>query len=291
MRAMARFARALLLAVLALSASAIAPPTAGTHLRGGAEDLQPKPVPASEEPSRLRKAARTVVAKVMALARWRGGLPPAEDDLARAAEIKGVGEREAKADEIPTHPEEAFVVGKSDVLLGSSIWILLAILVAIYHNKTKVMPTASEFSATDLDGGWKFGFWDCCADPSLCLLSWCCPAVRWGDTMRMAGLLTPFGLAFAVFLGLHVLSSMFGMLLAFILAMVGAKYRQGIRQLFDNNPGTTETWALDCLAYCCCPCVAIVQEARTIEAAWGSNHPKLKQAREEWEKASTQSGN
>lgn len=286
---MVPFTRALILVVLAAVASASAAPAGGAHLRAGTApaEEEAKPAPASEKLSPLRRAARAVVAEVTALARRRQpAVDSATRDLARGAEIKEVGSREAKSGEVPTHAEEVAVVNARDVVVGAVFWVVLAVLFAIYHEKTKVWPTTGTLELKgEEQKEFKDGFWTCCEEPRMCMLSFCCPAVRWGDTMRMAGLLTPFALAFAVFLSLSVLSSVFGMLLAFLLAIVGAKYRQDLRAKFAISPGTAETWCLDFLAYCCCPCVAITQEARTVEAAWGANHPAVQDVREAWEQA------
>lgn len=119
-----------------------------------------------------------------------------------------------------------------------------------------------------LDGEFSHGLLSCCdseATTKLSVFTLCCGPIRWADSMQMAG-----QMSFKVAVGLMLIVSFFclygptlvlGML---VMAIVGTMYRQKLRVSF-NLKSSGATIFTDCLTWCCCPCCAVVQEARQVE--------------------------
>lgn len=172
-----------------------------------------------------------------------------------------------------------------DVFLSVLAWLLLTILFAFYYNQTKeygMSPPSDGRShlATDLDGAWKFRLWDCCSDPCMCCLVVCCPAVRWADTVRMTGLMS-FACGVACFIICQITYQLLLPLGVVPLALMGTYYRQQLRKKFDIPHGTFITILGDCLIYGFCCCLAVNQEARTLEEAYLVRHPAVEDARDQ----------
>merc|ERR1719443_1243292 len=131
-----------------------------------------------------------------------------------------------------------------------------------------------DYTPEDLDGKWKHGFFDCFSAPKMCCIACCFPAVRWADTIDMSK-----GMSFWAAVAIWWVLSLFNMFVGFCFAVVtgalGAYYRQKIRGIFNIDQGTLSTIVEDFLSYCCCPCLAIVQEARQVEEAMSKNHEGL----------------
>lgn len=157
--------------------------------------------------------------------------------------------------------------------------VVAAMLYRIYkENPTSPPKDGEEHTAELLDQRrWRFGLGNCCANPSACFVTLCCPAVRWADTMHMAGLMS-FWLALPICaLLLYMGTASFG--LTYLLFVLMATHgRQQIRALFDiPGPGrTAEGFAQDFCTYSCCCCCAIVQEAQQLEEAYAVGHPVVR---------------
>lgn len=170
-----------------------------------------------------------------------------------------------------------------DLTVTILVWLLVTILVGIYYERVKEYPcqTAADGQLSpveELTGDWKYNFWGCCSTPLLCVFSWCCSAVRWADTARMAGFLG-FWVALLAFFCALLLSNALFFFGTIPLACIGMHYRQKLRASFKIEHGTCWTVTGDLLAYAFCPCLAITQEARTLEEAYRVGHPAVSQAR------------
>lgn len=156
--------------------------------------------------------------------------------------------------------------------------IVIVVIAAHIYRHNKVDPKPGDIPQDGfvhtkelVERQWRYGLFDCFADFNICCIGWCCSAVRWADTMRMAGFLT-FWLALAMWLGVIAVQLIVpgaGLLIC----LSGMFYRQKLREKFDNNPGTCRTWCEDCLTWWCCPCCALIQEARHVEEAYIVGHP------------------
>lgn len=186
--------------------------------------------------------------------------------------------------------DQVYQQSLSHVLLYTAITAALITVLALLYQYRKKDPEGVpndglEHKAELLEGRWRFGLFDCLGDLNICCLTCCCPAIRWADTIRMAGFLS-FWTGFMVFLGLQLLgpvwsavspqtASICGVILLIILVF----YRQRQRRLFGMQSGTLGSYAEDCFTYCCCGCCAIIQEARHLEEAWAVEHVAVRAPR------------
>jgi len=136
-----------------------------------------------------------------------------------------------------------------------------------------LLPRSTEHNPELLDTKvWRYGLCDCFSgDKVMCLLACCCPALRWADTMRMAGIYS-FWTGVFLFAVLSGLTQVTAGLTGLILLCVGMLKRQAIRNLFQLPNGTCMSYLEDCCIWCWCSCCAIIQEARQIEEAYAVQH-------------------
>jgi len=112
-------------------------------------------------------------------------------------------------------------------------------------------------------------------DWGICLMSLCCPLIRWADTISAEQVqLLPFWAAVFLVIGLYVVIFLISMyiiglewaiLFDLVLIVLGVHYRQKLRLHFGHDPYTASTMCQDCLIWCFCTCCAVVQEAREVE--------------------------
>lgn len=101
-------------------------------------------------------------------------------------------------------------------------------------------------------------------DWQICLCAFCCPLIRWADTMSMAPLL-PFWAALVLMLVLTLLVPFTYGSTNILFALVGVYFRQRLRKIYNHGPFTPKHLAMDCCIWTCCACCAIAQEAREVE--------------------------
>jgi len=155
------------------------------------------------------------------------------------------------------------------------IQIVLILLVAFVHRRFRQEPDIDKLY---MPGGEFYkGFCDCnCAqDWPICLCALLCPIIRWADTVGAEHVqLLPFWAAIFAWLSIEIVIFLLSLYiigpelaseLTIILIFLGVYYRQKLRVLYGHNPYTCKTVCIDCLAWLCCPCCAIVQEAREVE--------------------------
>jgi len=115
---------------------------------------------------------------------------------------------------------------------------------------------------------WRHTPWDinCAQDWQLCAWGWCCPIIRWADNIGHESVLKgSFWTAFFLMLILNILAPItFGISLVFALC-IAIYFRQKMRRIFDLRPGEPMIVMYDVFLWCCCPCCALVQEARQVE--------------------------
>jgi len=158
------------------------------------------------------------------------------------------------------------------IVFSLLLWILLTAVIAYFWQGREVLAADPSKSAEGFDS-WKFGFCFCFDDPLVCLCAFCCPAIRWAETISFVPGLLKFWPAFFVLMillacRLVVVASLFGFV---ALVVMCTYYRQELRQRFGMRSGGV-TCVADCLSYCCCMCCAISQEARHVEEALRCGH-------------------
>jgi len=107
---------------------------------------------------------------------------------------------------------------------------------------------------------------------SLCVIGYCCPLIRWADTVSQARALNYWaGIGIlAVLVTLGIAFYPYGEGIVF-LVLFGVQffYRQKLHQIFHADKGGYKGGAVgycfDAFAWCCCPCCATIQEAREVE--------------------------
>jgi len=220
----------------------------------------------------FRGAAAELRVKALSLARWAGGQAPHEQTVEEAKDIAKNASENGVSDMFLLSGWE--IVGQ--IVLSLVFSILFGILYKKYKYTHMFDPADEEADAKDsdpksLDSEWKFAFWDCFATPRMCCIACCFPAIRWADSVDMANLQS-FWTAVAMWWVLSLFNLFVGFGFALVTAVLGAYHRQKIRAIFSIESGTPKTIALDFFAYCCCPCVAITQEGRTLEDAERLKH-------------------
>jgi len=160
------------------------------------------------------------------------------------------------------------------VVVPCVIWLTLTAVLSWLYARYKEDPNDLDGVFRSLEnetlssGSWRFGLFECMGDMNLSILACLCPAIRWSDTMRMAGMITFYSAVF-MFLVLHSLSVFTLGITLLGLACIAARRRQKLRNLFGIEKSS---FAADCCVYMCCMCCAIVQEARQLEMAYAVNH-------------------
>lgn len=157
--------------------------------------------------------------------------------------------------------------------------VLFVLLFAALYRRCKPPPRdLFQLKAPSGNEHFTYGFCDChCSeDWAICLFAACCPLIRWADTVNgnTRFQLLPYWAAILMWLSIEVGLLLLGVFvhgaefvtpLAVIFALIGIYYRQKLRAVFGHDPYTARTVCLDTMAWCCCPCCAIVQEAREVE--------------------------
>jgi len=161
------------------------------------------------------------------------------------------------------------------MITGTLVHVLLYILLAWvyqkYKNTWELLHPAKELYAPAPGGqccGWHrmFSDPDKKSDCRILLCSFCCPIIRWADTIDnhklMKGkywhaffLMLIFGTIAPFTFGISILASL----------CVGIYFRQKIRQVYDRHPYKPLSLLEDVFCWCCCTPCAIAQEAHEIE--------------------------
>lgn len=216
----------------------------------------------------LRGAVGELTAKALSLVRLTSGQVPGleHEDAKQAADM-------ASNEGI----RGMLLLDGWEIVIQIVLGLVLLIAFAFLYKKYKPSmldddhPTEDNGKPEELDGEWKYSFFGCCGAPKMCCIACCFPAVRWADTVDMAKLMT-FWPAVAAWWVLSLFNLFVGFAFAFVTGILGAYHRQKIRGIFNIENCTPGTIVIDFFAYCLCPCLAIVQEGRTIEEAYRVKH-------------------
>jgi Cys-rich protein (TIGR01571 family) len=139
--------------------------------------------------------------------------------------------------------------------------LLIAFLAAFIYDRVRLkanLPFAPAWVEVVPRGDdFGVGFFTCFTDMRLCVFAFCCPCLRWADTVDRARLLN-YWIAFTIFTVLAVLSPYTFGITGLLLLFVCFRYRQLMRKRYDVAPNNCQ----DFLAYCFCSTCAVVQEAK-----------------------------
>jgi Cys-rich protein (TIGR01571 family) len=177
------------------------------------------------------------------------------------------------------------------VATNISVYIIFVFLAAYINRQVASRLEKYPHSAGSHDAdSFAFGLFRCFQDSHsvrLSFFAFCCPLVIWADTMDKSNyldlkyhgsgkplgflwywpavLLTTILLAFQLYVGTAALYPFAGgCIFGSMLLLVAVHYRQRLRRRYDIPAGSCRTVTEDCLTWLCCPCCAVVQEARQV---------------------------
>lgn len=115
---------------------------------------------------------------------------------------------------------------------------------------------------------WHSEWYQCGADPDICIWSFCCPWIQWAHTMDLLHLLE-FAPAFAIFFMLQLVNMLTGFIfLGVYFTALLVYYRQKLRNVFGmQNYGTMAGMVEDWFCLCFCMPCTIAQEAQHVKFA------------------------
>jgi len=156
---------------------------------------------------------------------------------------------------------------RMEVLISSLVYLLFGVLCAyLYQTARKrnlsFFEPKSRAPAVQDTSDFSFSLFGCLSDPTVCVVGFCCPCLRWAHTMEKKGIMRYWKAFFMMFvlMLLHVYTMGISTLLACIM---GIYYRQKLRAAYNFEKGSAgKTMVMDILAWFCCQPCAIVQEAR-----------------------------
>lgn len=158
-----------------------------------------------------------------------------------------------------------------------AIWTVAALVVYFLFCNLRP-PVRDELLEASPEDTLKNGHFDCVhhgSDPLICLCAFCCPSVRWADTLNLAGILPAWG-AFCLFAMLALLNGLsHGFVLhgAFAILLL-LRCRLQLKQRFGLQ-SDFRSLLLDCCFVTLCPCCAIAQEANVVSQAYRVAHPAI----------------
>eukprot|EP00927_Polykrikos_kofoidii_P084611 TRINITY_DN8972_c0_g1_i1.p1 TRINITY_DN8972_c0_g1~~TRINITY_DN8972_c0_g1_i1.p1 ORF type:complete len:396 (-),score=45.32 TRINITY_DN8972_c0_g1_i1:91-1245(-) len=152
------------------------------------------------------------------------------------------------------------------------IYSVPVLVVAFLYNRVRMKKDLSMEKPREADNsGFHHGLFGCLGECRLTVFSCCCFAVRWADTMdkaRPQGTLLKFWSGILMMLALGLFGSAIGSFFAIywnLWVAILVLFRQRLRNRYNLEAGTCQSIAEDCFAWWCCPCCAVVQEARHVE--------------------------
>lgn len=162
-----------------------------------------------------------------------------------------------------------------------TVYLLFIILFAFLYDKVRHNTAFPQVKGVDdHEAGFSYGLFGCFQDLRLAVFSCMCPVLRWADTMDKSGndsygsLITYWkGIALMatlyalnMYIGYVAMYPFLGLSFATVLLVVNVIYRQKLRRRYSILAGSFRTFAEDVGAWLCCPCCAMVQEARQVES-------------------------
>jgi len=158
------------------------------------------------------------------------------------------------------------------LIVTSVIWFIIVMIAAFVYQRNKKDPAVTLGGMGMNREDFNHGIFSCFENPSMTLLTCCCFAIRWADTMRMANFLN-FWVGVVMLVVLEMLNPFTQGLSMLVLLFIAVMYRQKLRKEFGLESGDFKTCLLDCCCYCWCACCMAVQEGRQLEDAYAVGHP------------------
>jgi len=153
-----------------------------------------------------------------------------------------------------------------------AVGTMLAFVLASFCYLGRV-PKYDEQSQANPEETFSSGHFGCLSDTHTCFMAFLCPAIRWADTVHMAGVLS-FWFAFWILSVCYLPSLAFLVLWGLFPLVPIVIARQNLREKL-GLPAGNETWVTDCCFACWCSCCLIAQEARVVNEAYAVGHTSM----------------
>jgi len=152
--------------------------------------------------------------------------------------------------------------GQKFLFFGSFVYIIFGLSVAYCYYQArlkdeKVFMPRPEQGVFPKTTGFSFNLFSCLNDPKICVMGFCCPCLRWADTVDKQDIMS-FGPAFFIMFILSLLSVHTQGIMGVGVVLVGVMARHKLRKKYDMNSSVMG----DCAVWLCCQPCAIIQEAR-----------------------------
>jgi len=211
-----------------------------------------------------------------------------KEQLALEADLAGVSKQkeqengvEQMEEDVSSASKEATTMSVSEAYVGTNFWkmnskqretfaagtvvyLAFGILLGLLYDQVRGLKMLLPAPRDDIPRNSRelsFSIVGCLGAPSVCVMGFCCPVMRWADSMDRYGFLS-YWVAFLAFLLLTSLYSYtWGVAYGVVVAM-GVFYRQQLRKSRDIENGTLRSVICDVLAWSICQPCAIIQEAR-----------------------------
>jgi len=163
------------------------------------------------------------------------------------------------------------------VLVSGVLFFIFTIVAAFVYQRNKKDPVPdpnrrfNSGMARNKDD-FTFGVCSFVEVPGMSLLTCCCFAIRWADTMRMASYMSFWvGVILMTLLQMSNAGTAGG--LGIVALGVVVYYRQKLRKDFGLEHSTMKSCCCDFCGYCWIPCCMALQEARELEEAYAVGRP------------------
>mmetsp|Transcript_70378 Transcript_70378/g.132833 ORF Transcript_70378/g.132833 Transcript_70378/m.132833 type:complete len:425 (-) Transcript_70378:90-1364(-) len=151
---------------------------------------------------------------------------------------------------------------KLESLAGGLVYLVFGVVCAYIYSRMRYRKDF--FPAQGLqpqEGRWTTPWWGCLRSMRMCLAGFCCPCLRWADTVDRAKLGMSFWPAFMVTFILMTLDMYIYGIASLVIVFLGVRFRQAMRYKYNLPYGTRKSYLEDFALWCCCTPCAIVQEA------------------------------
>lgn len=151
---------------------------------------------------------------------------------------------------------------RKTALISGSVYIVFGVVFAYIYYQARKRRDFLKMEISPRPGQWSVGIFGCWGSSmKMCLLGFCCPCVRWADTVDRAQLGLSYWAAFFLMLILLVLDPYSYGVTGLMVVILGVIFRQRLRHKYGLPRGKGRECAEDILVWCCCTPCAIIQEA------------------------------
>lgn len=150
---------------------------------------------------------------------------------------------------------------------GTVVYVFFGIFIAYLYHQARVqnpklfLPQQPEQGILPRTSGFSFDLFSCLSDPRICAIGFCCPSLRWADTLDKHGVMSYWPACLVMFF-LFLMSLHTSGIMIIGVALLGVISRQKLRAQLEMDNKTVTTVLSDSAVWLCCQPCAIIQEAR-----------------------------